>query len=92
MKHPHNANQSTYETAIQKIATISQEAFSLDNVAFAMVFDTIESSAARQDAVEVTKAIWALRETVQTARIAIQKAANNATERANDLARVESNK
>jgi hypothetical protein len=92
MKHPHNANPNIYDNAVKKIIAISQEARSLDDIAFCMVFDTIEASAARSDAVEVNKAVWALRDAIEATRLAIHKANVNATERAETLARNESAK
>lgn len=87
--HPHNANLNTYNAAVTAAAEAGLQAKKLDDVCFAMCFDTIEATDARADAVALFKAIQALRDAAEAAYEAARLARSNADARAKTLAKVE---
>ena len=84
--HPHNASVATYDKAIAASLEISLNGQKIDNICTAMCFETIEATDARRDAVELFKAIQALRDAADAVYEAARLAKTNASIRAHYLA------
>jgi hypothetical protein len=90
MNHPHNANASTYAEAANLAAAVSADAKKLDDLCYRMVFETIEATDARRDAIALDRAVSALRDAAEAVRVAALTAQYSAVNRANALAKAES--
>ena len=84
--HPHNASVATYDNAIAAAAEINLKGQKIDNICTAMCFETIEATDARRDAIELFKAIQALRDAADAVAEAARLAKTNASIRAHYLA------
>jgi methylthioribose-1-phosphate isomerase len=84
--HPHNATASTYEKAIAAAAELNLNAQKFDEVVCEMTFETIEASDARRDAIELFKAVQAVRDAIDAARDVAKVTQANARTRAHYLA------
>lgn len=91
MNHPHNANTSTYTEAAKLAAAVNADAKKLNDLTFRMVFETIEATDARRDAIALDRAVSALRDAAEAVRVAALTAQYSAVNRANALAKAESN-
>ena len=87
--HPHNANPEAYAHACEVANDCLRFAKRAGDNGYALVFATIEATAARADAVELNRAAENLRAAAEALSRAASRAYSNAVARADNLADVE---
>jgi hypothetical protein len=89
MIHPHNASPADYAAALNATATLVMASNRAEEAGYALVFNTIEATDARKDAIAVRKAIFDAQRACHAAMDAIHAAKQKADAREDALASIE---
>jgi hypothetical protein len=92
MTHPHNANPADYAAALEASARLCLAAASTEAAVYAVIFNSIEVTEARADAIAARRAVFDALRACHAAMDAIHAAKRKAEARTTTLAAIEAGK